>query len=111
MSIYQLVAQSWRGKVRTEEIASQLASSQWSRVWERLNDQVWSMSRHERRGYIRARGALVVQEAVEHAVRQRHLQPEVATSLYVLTMDRVVSQVVEHMSARLPQARRARLVA
>lgn len=111
MAWYHVIAGSWRGSTKMEQIAVQLAGAQWNRVWERLTDQVWGMSRHERRGYIRARGALVVQEAVEQAVRQQQMQADASAGLYARTMDHVVSRVVDHMSARLPQAQRARRAA
>ena len=111
MAWYQVVAGSWRGNAKMEEIAIQLAGAQWNRVWDRLTEQVWSMSRHERRGYIRARGALLVQEAVEQAVRQRQMQPDSVAGLYVRAMEHVVSRVVEHMSTRQFQMQRVRRAA
>lgn len=111
MSLFQLLAWSWRGKNQSQDLAQQIARTQWVKVWERLSDQVWQMSRHERRGYIRARGALLVQEAVEHAIRQRPARHESLAKLYSLTMDQVVQHVVEHMGACLPQTKSLRRAA
>ncbi len=111
MSLFQRITASWRGKVRSEDLAQQIALSHWVKVWERLSDQVWHMSLHERRGYIRARGALLVQQAVEQVIRQRQLRHDSLAKLYSLTMDEVVAHVVEHMAARLPHARSIRRAA
>ena len=111
MSLFQMISGSWRGKVRSEDLARQIARSHWVKVWERLGDQVWQMSRHERRGYVRARGALLVQQAVEQMIRQRQLRNDSLAKLYSLTMEQVVAHVVDHMASCLPQARLPRRAA
>ena len=111
MSLFQMVTAPWRSKVRMEDLAQQIARSHWVKVWERLGDQVWQMSRHERRGYIRARGALLIQQAAEQVTRQRHMNSGSLAKLYALTMDQVVNHVVEHMANCLPHAKRIRRAA
>lgn len=98
MSLFQFWS-SWRGRQqRVEELAQQLAAAHWQRVWERLSDSLWQMSRHERRGYIQARGALVIQAAVEQAGRQRSADNLPTTKLYSQVMELVIRQVAEHIS-------------
>jgi hypothetical protein len=111
MSLFQLVMSPWRKKIRLEELAQQLAQSHWIKVWEKLSDDVWHMSRNERKGYIRARGALLVQQAAEHTIRQRRLGQNNLAKLYALTMDQVVGHVTEHMANCLPQAKTLRRAA
>jgi hypothetical protein len=111
MSLFQMITAPWRSKIRYEDLAAQIARSQWVKVWERLSDQVWHMSRNERRGYIRARGALQIQQAVEQVIRQRQLGRDALAKLYTLTMDEVVHHVVEHMANCLPQAKTLRRAA
>jgi len=106
-----MVMAPWGKKIRHEELAQQIAQSHWVKVWERLSDQVWQMSRHERKGYIRARGALVIQQAAEQAIRQRRLRQDSLAKLYALTMDQVVGHIIEHMANCLPQAKSLRRAA
>jgi hypothetical protein len=111
MSLFHMITAPWRRKTRFEDLALQIAHSHWVKVWDRLSDQVWQMSRHERRGYIRARGALLIQEAVEKTLRQLQLPHVSMVKLYAHTMDQVVSLVVDHMADCLPNARSHRRVA
>ena len=111
MSLFQMVTAPWRPKIRVEDLAQPIARSQWVKVWERLSDQVWQMTRNERRGYIRARGALLIQQAVEQAIRHRKLPKNSLTKLYALTMDQVVNHVVDHMANCLPHAKTLRRAA
>jgi hypothetical protein len=111
MSLFRWLAPSWRSRTRLEDLAKQIARSHWVKVWERLSDDVWQMSRHERRGYIRARGALLIQQAVQQVIRQRQLGSGALAKLYALTMDQVVSHVTEHMAHCLPQAKTRRRAA
>lgn len=111
MSLIQLVMAPWEKKIRLEDLAQQIAQSHWVKVWERLSGQVWQMSRHERKGYIRARGALLIQQAAEHAIRQRRLGHNTLAKLYALAMDQVVGHVTEHMANCLPQAKALRRAA
>jgi hypothetical protein len=106
MSLFHRITGAWRGKIRAEDLARQIARNYWVQVWERLSDQVWQMSRHERRGYIRARGALTIQQAVEQTIRLRQLRHVSMTKLYALTMDQVVLHVADHMAACMPQVKR-----
>lgn len=108
MSLFQKITATWWKKVRAEDLAEQIAGLHWRKVWERLSDQVWKMSRHERRGYIRARGALLVQQAVERVIQQRGLRHSSLTKLYALTMDQVVIHIVGHMAESLPQSKARR---
>jgi hypothetical protein len=111
MSLFQWMTAPWRTKVRYEDLAQQIASSQWVKVWGRLSDDIWQMSRHERRGYIRARGALLLRQNVEQVIRQRGLRPDTMARLYSLAMDEVVVHIVEHMANCLPQAKTLRRAA
>jgi hypothetical protein len=111
MSLFQMVMAPWGKKIRLEDLAQQIAQSHWVKVWERLNDQVWQMSRNERKGYIRARGALVIQQAAEQTIRQRRLGQNTLAKLYTLAMDQVVGHVSEHMANCLPQAKTLRRAA
>ena len=111
MLLFQRITAAWWKKVRSEDVAEQIAGLHWVKVWERLSDQVWQMSRHERRGYIRARGALLVQQAVERVIQQRGLRQGSLTKLYALTMDQVVIHIVEHMANSLPQSKSRRRAA
>ena len=104
MALFQML-NSWRAKITSEELAQQIAQSHWAQVWDRLSDQVWQMSRHERRGYIRARGALLIQKAVEQSVQRRPIRFGSLTKVYALTMDHVVKHVAEHMARSTPHSR------
>jgi len=75
------------------EVAEQLAERCFERVWQRVRGHLATLSAAEARGYIRARGILVLRPAVGEAVEQRSFSQAEGAALYALTVQAVSQRV------------------
>lgn len=85
----------------TRDIAWRVAKTTQTAVFARCCQRLAEMALPEARGYVRARGGLMVRAQLAEATRGRQLTPEQAQELHEATLQLVVEGVLsQHLLAR-----------
>ncbi len=90
------------GRVRTEKrlsaMAEEIAAHSRSTIWSRIVDATADMSRNEARGYVRARSAQVIQDAIDsYLIEHGNLVSTLRAQLVELTTNAVVAQAISEL--------------
>lgn len=101
MSLLQLATRRWRKAARWEELVEELAQVCVGEVQGRLSEQVYHMSRHESRGYVRARAGAVITRVVDSAVRDGRI-PATSVPLLRGRVLEATTHLVQHGLAMPP---------
>ena len=93
MGLFQVIKQRWTSRTRLPQIADEIAERCIDAVWHRVRQQVRKLSPAQARGYIRARGAAVVQLHLASASNRYDVVEHLRPHLQALTVEAVIQRV------------------
>jgi hypothetical protein len=99
MTLVQWMVDRWRGNERMEELAEQIAARCAPNVHRALSDQVFRMSFHESRGYVRTYASAVVQRATKDAGARFGIAEGALPELYALVLETTIRTVHHQLSS------------
>ena len=93
MGLFQVIKQRWTSQTKLPQIADEIAERCIDSVWQRVQHQVRKLAPAEARGYIRARGASVVQRHLVSASTRHEVVEHLRPHLHALTVEAVIQRV------------------
>lgn len=109
MGLFQAIARLIRPEIELSALADEIADCTFEAAWQRVNGQILALAPAEARGYIRARGAILLQGKTVKVAEQYGVLSIHRSQLYALATEALIQRVQVHARMLLTQqtARRA----
>ncbi len=90
------------GQRRIDQLTEQVVAACREQVWAKVAGRAGRLSPAEARGYVRARAAIAVREAVERTAEENQLSARLRARLAEQTLSRVVSDLSRQLVPAAP---------
>jgi len=96
MGLFQAIVRRLNPEIALSELADQIADLAFDGVWKRVRTQLPTLPAPEMRGYVRARGALVLRPHFHQAVERHAVVSGRRAQLYALATEALIRRVQQH---------------
>ena len=103
MGLFQAIVRFVRPEIELSTLADEIADRCFEACWQRVSGQILALAPAEARGYIRARGAMVLHRKIDLAADQHGILSAHRGQLYALATEAIIQRVQVHARMLISQ--------